>query len=113
VRPGAFPCQLLDHGTGYLAAAAALEGLARQAERGGSHVRRLSLARTASWLTSRPGRPSLPESPDDDRYVAGVLQSIDAADVTLTAVRPPGAVAGRGLTWPAAPSGYGDDVAAW
>jgi crotonobetainyl-CoA:carnitine CoA-transferase CaiB-like acyl-CoA transferase len=30
-RPGVLPCQLLDHGTGYLAAAAALDGLRRQA----------------------------------------------------------------------------------
>ena len=50
-EPGALPCQLLDHGTGYLAAAAALDGLRRQAEGGGTHVRRLSLARTVWWLT--------------------------------------------------------------
>src|SRR5262249_6247466 len=48
--PGALPCQLLDHGTGYLAAAAALDGLRRQSETGGTYVRRLSLARTAAWL---------------------------------------------------------------
>src|SRR5262249_49178141 len=53
-QPGALPCQLLDHGTGYLAAAAALDSLRRQRQDGGTHVRRLSLARTAAWLTSRP-----------------------------------------------------------
>jgi hypothetical protein len=31
VKPGVLPCQLLDHGTGYLAAAAVLDGLRRQA----------------------------------------------------------------------------------
>ena len=51
-EPGALPCQLLDHGTGYLAAAAVFDGLRRQGELGGTHVRRLSLARTAWWLTS-------------------------------------------------------------
>ena len=49
-RPGAMPCQLLDHGTGYLCAAAALRGLADQAVAGGTQVRELSLARTAHWL---------------------------------------------------------------
>ena len=48
--PGALPCQLLDHGTGYLAAAAVLTALAEQRERGGTHLVRLSLARTAHWL---------------------------------------------------------------
>src|SRR5580693_5199708 len=51
-RPGAMPCQLLDHGTGYLCAAAALRGLADQAVTGGTQVRELSLARTAHWLLS-------------------------------------------------------------
>lgn len=37
-RPGVLPCQLLDHGTGYLAAAAALEGVRRQSRAGGSHT---------------------------------------------------------------------------
>jgi len=49
-RPGALPCQLLDHATGYLAAAAALAGLARRARTGESTHVRLSLARTAQWL---------------------------------------------------------------
>ena len=53
-EPGALPCQLLDHGTGYLAAAAVLDGLRRQAATGGTVVRSLSLARTAAWLTSGP-----------------------------------------------------------
>jgi crotonobetainyl-CoA:carnitine CoA-transferase CaiB-like acyl-CoA transferase len=49
-EPGALPCQLLDHGTGYLAAAAVLAALAEQRRDGGTHLARLSLARTAAWL---------------------------------------------------------------
>ena len=56
-RPGAMPCQLLDHGTGYLSAAAALRGLADQAVAGGTQVRELSLARTAHWLLGSPAAP--------------------------------------------------------
>ena len=60
-RPGALPCQLLDHGTGYLCAAAALQALARQSARGGTQFRELALARTAHWLLGLPGarRPGL------------------------------------------------------
>ncbi|WP_198533923.1 CoA transferase [Streptomyces odonnellii] len=48
--PGALPAQALDHGTGYLLAAAVLRALTdRQATGDGRHLR-LSLAGTASWL---------------------------------------------------------------
>ena len=53
-RPGALPCQLLDHGTGYLCAAAVLRALAAQATRGGTLFRELSLARTGYWLLGQP-----------------------------------------------------------
>ncbi|CAM5686591.1 hypothetical protein SHIRM173S_08916 [Streptomyces hirsutus] len=49
-RPGALPAQALDHGTGYLLAAAVLRALAEQADEGGSRFVRLALARTAAWL---------------------------------------------------------------
>src|SRR5207249_6667365 len=38
-RPGALPCKLLDHGTGYLCAAAALQALARQPARAAPQLR--------------------------------------------------------------------------
>ncbi|MFF3505165.1 CoA transferase [Streptomyces sp. NPDC003247] len=56
-RPGALPAQALDHGTGYLLAAAVLRALTDRSAQGGGRVLRLSLARTAAWLTegARPG----------------------------------------------------------
>ena len=58
-RPGALPCQLLDHGTGYLCAAAVLRALAAQAAGGGTLFREFSLARTGHWLLSQPrGEPA-------------------------------------------------------
>ena len=57
IEPGALPCQLLDHGTGYLAAAATFDGLRRQHRHGGTVVRRVSLARTAWWIATTPARP--------------------------------------------------------
>ncbi|MFF4762317.1 CoA transferase [Streptomyces sp. NPDC001292] len=58
-QPGALPAQALDHGTGYLLAAAVLRALTEQTQEGGTRVVRLSLARTASWLT-RTGAGPIP-----------------------------------------------------
>ncbi|WP_190140349.1 CoA transferase, partial [Streptomyces longispororuber] len=62
-RPGALPAQALDHGTGYLLAAAVLRALTEQRTdgAGGTRVARLALARTAAWLTA--GRPPVTEPP--------------------------------------------------
>jgi hypothetical protein len=54
-RPGRLPCQLLGHGTGYLAAAAVLEGIRWQSQAGGTHIFELSLAATTAWLLRQPG----------------------------------------------------------
>lgn len=54
-RPGALPAQALDHGTGYLLAAAVLRALTEQLEQGYSLALRLALARTAAWLTTGGG----------------------------------------------------------
>ena len=52
--PGALPVQGLDHGTGYLLAAAVLRAAARRAAEGGGWVAELSLAQTAAWLLRQP-----------------------------------------------------------
>jgi len=49
-RPGALPAQALDHGTGYLLAAAVLRG-------GRGAFIEASLARTAKWLSDSAGSP--------------------------------------------------------
>ncbi len=109
--PGALPCQLLDHGTGYLAAAAALDGLRRQAEQGGTHVRRVSLARTARWLgTQTRDDTALGDAHDDsERW----MTSIDSRVGRLTAVLPPGQLGDQPLTWLYPSVGYGADAAAF
>ena len=53
-RPGALPAQVLDHATGYLAAAAATLSLAGCAREEPARHTQLSLAQTAAWL-QRPG----------------------------------------------------------
>ncbi len=48
--PRHLPAQVVDHGTGYLAAFGALMALARRAREGGSYLVRVSLAQTARWV---------------------------------------------------------------
>jgi hypothetical protein len=137
--PGALPCQLLDHGTGYLTAAAALDALAEQRANGGTHLARLSLARTAHWLlegidADRPlagAPPSVseianrapvladagPSSPTmvgaEPWHVPGAAFAAPVpADTTLTAVPPPGSLGGVPLAWARA-ARYGADDPAW
>jgi crotonobetainyl-CoA:carnitine CoA-transferase CaiB-like acyl-CoA transferase len=116
-RPGALPCQLLDHGTGYLCAAAALQALTRQSVHGGTHFRELSLARTAQWLLGQP-RETLPREtaeppPADDVDGPAWLTTLDSAAGPVTTVLPPGRLDDDALTWPRALSRYGGDEAAW
>lgn len=109
-EPGALPCQLLDHGTGYLAAAALLDGLRRQREAGGTVIRRVSLARTAGWLASHePQARAAPAGPVD---ASPYLVDVPSAAGPVRAVAPPGALDSRPLGWPAAGT-YVTSAARW
>jgi len=113
--PGALPCQLLDHGTGYLGAAAVLDGLRRQGRHGGTHIRRVSLARTARWLTDIP-RPSARESPPagpDEEDPSPWLVELAGPGGPVQVVKPPGRLSEQAIEWPARVTGYGDDRPAW
>ncbi|MBO0730634.1 MAG: CoA transferase, partial [Acidimicrobiaceae bacterium] len=109
-EPGALPCQLLDHGTGYLAAAAALDGLRRQSVEGGTHIRALSLARTASWLVTS-GAGDMHHPPDPGRSDEWIVDL--EARPRARAVAPPGVLDGRPLQWPGPPPRYLMDPAEW
>jgi CoA-transferase family III len=109
-RPGALPCQLLDHGTGYLCAAAALDGLRRRAESGGTWLRELSLARTAHWLLAQPATERRPPVPATD---TDWLTEVASADGPVTTVTPPGSLDGTSLSWPGLSLRYGTDAARW
>ncbi|MBS1889448.1 MAG: CoA transferase [Actinobacteria bacterium] len=116
-EPGALPCQLLDHGTGYLAAAAVLAALAEQRERGGSFLSRLSLARAAAWLLDAGAGPAddcasevgpAPWHEDGAAFVA----TLDA-DPAIAAVPPPGSLAGAPLRWRGHAARYLAAAPAW
>jgi hypothetical protein len=111
VSPGALPCQLLDHATGYLVAAAALLALRRQRTEGGTPHTRLALIATAAWLQglARSVDAAGVEPIDPSPY----LVEVPSRAVVLTLARPPGTVGGRPLTWPKPAPAYGAAVASW
>ncbi|MEO6087162.1 MAG: CoA transferase [Umezawaea sp.] len=104
-RPGVLPAQALDHGTGYLLAAAVLRALA---EGRGRHVR-LSLAGTASWLMGL--RPVLEEGPVYDAE-PWVVEGPSPYGVLRHALSPVGYEGGP-VGWAKAPSLWGKDVPRW
>jgi crotonobetainyl-CoA:carnitine CoA-transferase CaiB-like acyl-CoA transferase len=108
--PGALPAQLLDHGTGYVAAAAALWALATQAERGGSWQGRVSLAQTAAWVLRQPRRqPAAAASLNPEPFLGRWPTGTGAVEL----IRPPGAVDGQPLGWSHLSEGYGADPPGW
>jgi hypothetical protein len=104
---------LLDHGTGYLAAAAALDGLRCQAEHGGTQVRHVSLARTAWWLASITAPDAAPTPGVQPSGPAPWLVTLPAGDGTVTAVSPPGRLGNSPLRWPGGPARYRTDRPRW
>jgi crotonobetainyl-CoA:carnitine CoA-transferase CaiB-like acyl-CoA transferase len=62
-KPQHLPAQVVDHGTGYLAAFGAQVALARRAREGGSYLVRVSLAQTGRWVDAL-GRVDGRRTPD-------------------------------------------------
>ena len=81
---------MLDHATGYLAAAGALLAVEQQRRGGGSHHVRFSLAGTAAWLQSLPRA-----APEDVPDVDPAPYLVEKGRFTLAA--PPGTVDGTPL----------------
>lgn len=111
-RPGVLPAQALDHGTGYLLAAAVLRALTDRHTDGGGRHPRLSLAGTAGWLLHDLQRtpagqdagpydpqPWLTETPS--RY--GILRH----------ALPPVHYDGAPRTWRHPPTPWGTDRPVW
>lgn len=109
--PGALPAQALDHGTGYLVAAAALRGLARRATEGRALHARLALARTAAWLLAAGPRQSAASAEEVDP--APFLEQLDSPLGTVTVVGPPGRLDGQPLRWARGPVALGADAPVW
>ncbi|TVT06368.1 CoA transferase [Amycolatopsis bartoniae] len=89
-EPRPLPAQALDHGTGWLTAAAIMTALRRGATEGGSRRVRLSLARTGHWLDSL-GRE---EGAVDELDPSDLLVETDSPWGRITHVLMPGAPLG-------------------
>ncbi|WP_367132637.1 MULTISPECIES: CoA transferase [Streptomyces] len=111
--PGALPAQALDHGTGYLLAAAVLRAVTEQRTTGGTRLARLCLARTAHWLTSDFAHDE--DGPGAaDAYEPGPW--LTEADGPLGRVRyalPPVHVEGAPRDWAKLPARWGTDAPEW
>ncbi|GAA1271934.1 CoA transferase [Streptomyces javensis] len=108
--PGALPAQALDHGTGYLLAAAVLRALTERHDAGGGRHLRLSLAGTASWLTHGVAAAQV----DGPAHDPAPWLAETASDLgTLHHARAPIATPAGPLDW-ARPSGrLGADTPRW
>ncbi|MFI7411390.1 CoA transferase [Streptomyces sp. NPDC049627] len=110
-RPGALPAQALDHGTGYLLAAAVLRALTEQREQGYGRCLRLSLARTAQWLLNgiEPGQEGTLAYDGPDAW----LTERDSTLGRLRYALSPVSFAGGPVDWARPPGVWGADAAGW
>ncbi|MER5406671.1 CoA transferase [Streptomyces sp. NPDC002769] len=111
-RPGALPAQALDHGTGYLLAAAVLRSLTERSREGGTRLVRLALARTAAWLVGGLAHPDeeRPEAPYDP---GPWLAETDSDLGRLKYARTPVSFTGGPADWARPPGRWGTDPARW
>ncbi|MFF9122258.1 CoA transferase [Streptomyces sp. NPDC014889] len=115
-RPGTLPAQALDHGTGYLLAAAVLRALTEQTRVGGTRVVRLALARTASWLTGPGTGPTrTTDTVQGSAYDSPVpwLDETTSRLGHLRHARPAVDFTAAPTAWPRPPVPWGTDASRW
>jgi crotonobetainyl-CoA:carnitine CoA-transferase CaiB-like acyl-CoA transferase len=101
--PGVLPAQVLDHATGYLAAAGALLSLAGVVRGEPGRAVQLSLAQTAAWLTGAAAgaapSPRTAAAPRAPVPAARHLVDLPGAAEPVQVVAPPGRVGDLRPTW--------------
>ncbi|GAA0368082.1 CoA transferase [Streptomyces blastmyceticus] len=111
--PGALPTQALDHGTGYLLAAAVLRALTDQCAGGGTHLARLALAQTAAWLTGG-GTGARDTGEPGGTYEPGEwLREADGPRGRVRYAGSPVRFAGGPADWSRTPGRWGTDEPKW
>jgi crotonobetainyl-CoA:carnitine CoA-transferase CaiB-like acyl-CoA transferase len=112
-EPRPLPAQVLDHGTGYLLAFAAMAALKRRMEEGGSWHVRLSLAQTGCWLRQlgRIDGIACPDPGLDD--VGDCLEETASGFGRLTAVRHAADMSETPPRWSRPSVPLGTHAAAW
>lgn len=110
-QPGALPAQVLDHGTGYLAAAAAMLALAGTVRGQPPGYATLSLAQTAHWLMSGVNSHiAVPSERTID--AASRLVGLTGGRMPVHVLEPPGLVGDLRPRW-SKTTDYGSDPAQW
>jgi crotonobetainyl-CoA:carnitine CoA-transferase CaiB-like acyl-CoA transferase len=109
-HPGVLPAQALDHGTGYLLAAAILRALTDRHLLGGGRHLRLSLVGTASWLLHDIHPMPAGGHPYDPRPW---LTETTSPYGTLRYALPPIHYDGAPRTWGHPPTRWGTDPPIW
>lgn len=104
------PAQALDHGAGYLLAAATCSALRRRVTDGVGSVTRLSLARLARSLVDRGEIGDPQRTPPDP---APFREHEDSGFGPLARVRIPGTIAGLAPHWSRPAGPLGTDPATW
>ncbi|MFF0163947.1 CoA transferase [Streptomyces sp. NPDC005263] len=114
-QPGALPAQALDHGTGYLLAAAVLRAVTEQSYDGGGRVVRVALARTAQWLLHDLGQGDAAGTAGAAAYdgPGPWLAESDSTLGRLRYARSPLSFAGGPGDWTRPPGPCGADAASW
>ncbi|MEU7428807.1 CoA transferase [Streptomyces sp. NPDC040750] len=110
-EPGALPAQALDHGSGYLLAAAVLRALTERSYDGRGRGVRLALARTAHWLTN-----GIRPEPDAGAPYEGPDARLAETDGPLGRLRyalPPVSFTGGPAHWSRPPEPWGSSPARW
>ncbi|OAH16517.1 formyl-coenzyme A transferase [Streptomyces jeddahensis] len=117
--PGALPAQALDHGTGYLLAAAVLRSLTEQLDGGGATSIRPALTQTAQWLVhglaDDAGQRTAAEAaaaydPENPAPWLGVAESPLGR---LRHALPPVSFRGGPDNWAQPPGRWGEDAPTW
>jgi len=111
--PVPLPAQALDHGTGYLLAAAVCRALTRRVQRGEASTVRASLARTARSLMDLGEAPISGDREFTPQEVEPWLETVESAWGPLARVRCPGRIAGTTPGWSRPAGPLGTDAPSW
>ncbi|HPG27556.1 MAG TPA: CoA transferase, partial [Myxococcota bacterium] len=112
-RPSPLPAQALDHGTGYLMAAATIRALTDLHAHGRAASARLSLARTAEWLLAQEETGDPNAARPDAGDVAAATREVESSFGRLAIVGCPGALGQARPGWRITPGALGTDAAVW
>jgi crotonobetainyl-CoA:carnitine CoA-transferase CaiB-like acyl-CoA transferase len=111
--PQHLPAQVVDHGTGYLAAFGAQMALARRAREGGSYLVRVSLAQTGRWVDAlgRVNGRATRDLPLEE--VQDLIADMDSPFGPLRHVVPPARLSETPAYWSRPPVPLGTHPPAW